>query len=215
VSRVREKESLQNNLLQCNHYLRRRHTSSLPLRLTIGKAIPYSDKNRPIFERNSSTASTMVHTGACACGAVAYTIQQELKSVMVCHCLTCQAWSGGIALLFEAAGSNVQIDGRNNLTTWTSSEYSERAFCKICGSSVYIRTTAKGPMENVHHVAAGTLQNWDGIDHIESEIFSDRKPSVYKFLDDQSAKMTSTEFYEMVESECISHDKKDVDEENK
>jgi hypothetical protein len=49
-------------------------------------------------------------------------------------------------------------------------------------------------MENVHHFAAGTLKNWDGIDHIETEIFIDRKPDAYSFQCD-SKKMTSTEFF--------------------
>jgi hypothetical protein len=183
-------------------------------RSTTAKNIPYFPY-RPIDQRHFSASGKMVHTGACACGGVTYSIQQQEKSVSVCHCLMCQAWSGGIALYFEAAGSNVQVDGRNNLTIWTSSEYCERAFCKICGSSMYSRVTVSGPMENVHHFAAGTLHNWEGIDHIETECFSDRKPSVYKFLDDKSKKMTSTEFFAMFEDEGTSGDEKNVNEEKK
>ena len=136
-----------------------------------------------------------MHLGGCACGKVTYVIQiaEALKSVSVCHCTTCQAWSGGISLYFEAQGDNVKIDGKDNLSIWKSSEYCERAFCKVCGSSIYSRVTVSGPMENVHHFCAGTLQNWAGIDHIHTEIFIDRKPPVYDLKCD-SKKMTSTEF---------------------
>lgn len=139
-----------------------------------------------------------MYQGACACGKVTYVIQQALKSVSVCHCTTCQAWSGGIALYFEAQGDNVKVEGKDNLSIWTSSEYCERAFCNVCGSSMYSRVTVAGPMENVHHFAAGTLKNWDGIDHIETEIFIDRKPDVYA-LQCESKKMTSTEFLALFE----------------
>lgn len=135
-----------------------------------------------------------IYQGACACGKVSYVIQQALKSVSVCHCTMCQAWSGGIALFFEAQGSNVKVDGKENLSIWASSEYCERAFCKECGSSMYSRVTMAGPMENVHHFCAGTLKDWEGIDHIETEIFIDRKPDVYSLHCD-SKKMTSTEFF--------------------
>jgi hypothetical protein len=135
-----------------------------------------------------------MYRGACACGKVTYVIQQELKSVNACHCLTCQAWSGGISLYFEAQGSNVQIDGKENLTIWKSSEYCERAFCKICGSCMYSRVTVPGEWENVHDFAAGTLSTWDGIGKIEKEVFIDRKPAAYS-LNCDSQKMTSTEFF--------------------
>ena len=135
----------------------------------------------------------ILYQGACACGKVTYDIQQNVESVSVCHCTICQAWSGGIALYFEAQGSNVKVDGKDNVSIWTSSEWCERAFCKICGSSLYSRVTAAGPMENVYHFAAGTLKIWDGIDHIHTEIFIDRKPHVYS-LNCDSKKMTSSEF---------------------
>lgn len=142
--------------------------------------------------------------GACACGKVTFVIEQELKSVDACHCLTCQAWSGGISLYFEAHRKNVRMEGEDNLTLWKSSEYCERAFCKICGSSMYSRVTAAGEWENVYHFAAGALKNWDGIVKVEKEIFIDRKPDTYS-LECDSEKMTSTEFYALFPEES-NHD---------
>jgi hypothetical protein len=142
-----------------------------------------------------------MYRGACACGKVSYVIRQALKSVSVCHCTMCQAWSGGIALYVEAQGGNVHLEGIDSLTIWKSSDYCERAFCKICGSSMYSRVTVAGPMENVHHFAAGTLKDWDGIDHVETEIFIDRKPDAYS-LKCESKKMTSTEFFALFADEC-------------
>jgi hypothetical protein len=154
------------------------------------------------------------HTGACACEGVKYNVEQEgLKSVAVCHCLTCQAWSGGISLYFEAAGPNVKVtEGLDNLKAWKSSDHCERVFCNKCGSSLYCRMIMPGsPMDNIHFLAAGTLKNWDGIDKIESEIFIDRKPAVYNLEGTADRKtMTAEEFYDMFsKSDSPSHEKKD------
>jgi hypothetical protein len=154
------------------------------------------------------------YPGACACEGVKYNVEQEgLKSVSACHCLTCQAWTGGISLWFEAAGPNVKVtEGQDNLAAWKSSDYCERVFCKQCGSSLYCRMTMPGsPMDNVHFFAAGTLKNWDGIDKIETEMFIDRKPAVYSLEGTADRKtMTAAEFYEMVSNhDCPSHEKKE------
>ena len=161
----------------------------------------------------------MIHpTGACACEGVKYTIDQEgLKSIAACHCLTCQAWSGGIAMYFEAVGANVKVtEGQDNLTVWKSSEVCERVFCNKCGSSVYCRMTMPGhPMDNVHFFTAGTLKNWEGIDKVETEMFIDRKPAVYSLEGTADRKtMTAAEFYALfVDGGCDSHEKKE--DENK
>jgi hypothetical protein len=154
------------------------------------------------------------HTGACACGSVKYVIDKDdLKSIGVCHCLTCQAWSGGIALFFEAAGPTVKItEGRDNLTSWQSSDYGERVFCKKCGSGLYSRITMPGtPMDNVHHFCAGTLKDWSVIDNIDWEIFIDRKPAVYNLEGTADRKtMTAEEFSKMYSNDdCPTHEKKE------
>jgi hypothetical protein len=81
----------------------------------------------------------MVNKGACACEGVTYTVHQPLKHIDVCHCSTCQRWSGGIALFIAAHGTEIEFEGKDNIGIWKSSDHRERAFCKNCGSGLYCR----------------------------------------------------------------------------
>lgn len=107
----------------------------------------------------------------------------------------CQAWSGGVFVYVET--KNAQVDNEDNLTVWKSSDWAERAFCKTCGSSVYCRVTAPGPMEGVYHFGAGTLADWKDSE-TNQEIFIDRKPNGYAFHGD-SEKMTAEQIYALWE----------------
>jgi hypothetical protein len=164
-----------------------------------------------------SNAPPDAPTGACACGAVQYTIQVNeqasdapdiLSKASMCHCTICQAWAGGILVYIEVPTSNghgVTItQGSDQVSTWQSSKFCERAFCKICGSSLYCRMNMPGsPMDGMYHVCAGTLtqdtsSGPDGhpIRSIKDEFFVDRKPSAYT-IDGHGLKMTSHEFMAM------------------
>lgn len=127
--------------------------------------------------------------GACACGKVTYTIPEELTEASICHCKLCQAWTGGIFIYVESKGVTFQGD----LQIWNSSEYVERANCSTCHSCIYCKITAPGPMQNMYHVAAGTLEDWKDI-KLENEIFIDRKPAGYSFAEKTSQK-TMAEMY--------------------
>lgn len=130
-------------------------------------------------------------TGSCACGAVTYALGDSLQKASICHCKTCQAWSGGVFVYVESR--NATVNNQEHLTVWKSSDRGERAFCKTCGSSMYCRITAPGPMEGVYHFGAGTLQDWKDI-VLDKEIFIDRKPQGYAFHGD-TKKMTADQMF--------------------
>ncbi|MEO0913001.1 MAG: GFA family protein [Pseudomonadota bacterium] len=131
-------------------------------------------------------------TGRCLCGAVSYVVHDDVKDVSVCHCTMCQRWSGGIHVGFEASAGGVTFAGEENITVYKSSEWAERAFCKICGSPVYYRITAEGPMHGAYAMEAGTLDSRDGLP-LAKEIFVDQKPDGYAFAGDHP-RMTEREF---------------------
>ncbi|MEM7544903.1 MAG: GFA family protein [Pseudomonadota bacterium] len=119
-------------------------------------------------------------TGKCLCGAVSYTISKDQREVGACHCSSCQAWSGGVFIGIQAGKDEAVLTGEENLTIFKSSEWAERAFCSKCGSSLFYRVTAPGPMQGDFHFGAGTLTDWDGL-AMNDEIFIDRKPDAYAF----------------------------------
>ena len=137
----------------------------------------------------------MNKTGSCLCGAVRYEIADAPSETGACHCGMCRKWSGGIYLGMHVAADAVRFDGAENVTTYRSSEWAERGFCNICGSSLYYRVTAPGAHHGEYHIGLGTLDDADGIT-LNAEIFIDRKPGGYSFAGD-TRKMTEAEVFAM------------------
>ncbi len=122
----------------------------------------------------------MKRSGHCLCGAVSYEVADEVTEMGACHCEMCRRWTGGIYLSFRAVPDAVSIEGGENLSIFASSPWAERAFCKICGSSLYYRVTAEGPYQGTYHFAAGSLDDHDGI-ALTGQVYIDKKPKAYAF----------------------------------
>lgn len=137
----------------------------------------------------------MAMTGKCVCGAVSYTVKKDVHEVGVCHCGMCRAWSGGVFIGLAAKKDEAEVKGEDNLTIFTSSPWAERAFCSKCGSSMFYRVTAPGPMNGDFHFGAGTLDDW-GDAKLSEEIFIDRKPDAYAFAGERKT-MTEAEVMAM------------------
>lgn len=91
-------------------------------------------KARSYRSRNMSQTQ---HTGACACGAVTYTVMGELTDVIACHCETCRRTSGYYWGATHADKNALEIHGGNALRWWHSSDIAQRGFCRYCGSSLF------------------------------------------------------------------------------
>lgn len=137
----------------------------------------------------------MTMTGKCVCGAVRYTIDADKTEVGACHCGMCRAWSGGVFIGLQAKPEEVTLEGEDNLSLYRSSDWAERGFCKTCGSSMFYRVTAPGPMNGEFHFGAGTLDDY-GDAKLTGEIFIDRKPAAYAFADETDQK-TEAEIFAM------------------
>ncbi|UXX82672.1 GFA family protein [Roseovarius pelagicus] len=137
----------------------------------------------------------MSRTGSCLCGTVSYVMNARPAHTGACHCSMCRKWSGGVYLGLQTPPDGLTITGAEAVTTFTSSEWAERAFCSKCGSSLYYRVTAPGPHQGTYHVALGTLDDSDGIDLTE-EIFIDEKPDGYRFAQETKT-MTGAEVFAM------------------
>jgi len=125
-------------------------------------------------------------TGRCLCGKVSYKATLE-SAVGACHCGMCRRWSGG-SLLAATAKDDIEIDGGEHISSYASSAWAERAFCKHCGSNLYYRLL---PNPNIpvsqYHLAAGTFDDQDNVS-FEQEIYVDHKPSWYQFAGEENRK---------------------------
>ncbi|RIA47269.1 GFA family protein [Dichotomicrobium thermohalophilum] len=78
--------------------------------------------------------------GGCLCGSVRFRTAGPCRPVMVCHCRQCARWSGYLIAATAVPAESFEIlDGADRLRWYRSSGTAERAFCTICGSSLFWR----------------------------------------------------------------------------
>ena len=102
----------------------------------------------------------MAYDGSCHCGAVAFTVDDDLPSgAMACNCSHCQR--KGFLLTFVPAARFTLRHGEDSLTTYTFNKHQVRhRFCKVCGTHMY------GRIENKGHP-------FYGLDFIHPELFQE------------------------------------------
>ncbi|MET3927935.1 GFA family protein [Devosia sp. 2618] len=81
---------------------------------------------------------TKTYEGGCLCGAIRFVATGAPANPHNCSCRYCQQHSGAVSLPWvEFARDNVQWTGSGGMpATYRSSDYSSRAFCRDCGSSI-------------------------------------------------------------------------------
>ena len=115
---------------------------------------------------------------SCLCGAVSIKAAGISRTFYACHCDMCRKWSGGPALAVNC-GSDVSINGAENITVFNSSEWAERGFCSRCGTHLFYRV--KG--QNQYIIPVGFFDNLQGLE-FESQLFIDNKPEYYCFANE-------------------------------
>lgn len=80
---------------------------------------------------------TKVYTGGCLCGFIRISARSP-RNLHTCSCTLCQKHTGAHSVGWvEFDAQDVQWTGKGGKpATWRSSEFSSRAFCPCCGSSI-------------------------------------------------------------------------------
>lgn len=117
-------------------------------------------------------------TGGCLCGSVRLSAVPEKLEMDVCHCSMCRRWSGGVFMAVPC-GTRVDFDEAATLGVYRSSDYGERLFCKVCGSTLGWRM-ADGSSTMVSMQAFDDTRGFVFAD----EIFIDQKPPHYSFANE-------------------------------
>lgn len=117
------------------------------------------------------------HRGTCLCGSVHITAKTKSNSIGACHCTMCRKWGGGPLFAVECK-SDVNFEGVEHISTFSSSEWAERGFCQTCGTHLFYRLKQEG-----HYAIPVGL--FDGGDEwrLSEQIFIDEKPSFYSFAE--------------------------------
>jgi hypothetical protein len=79
----------------------------------------------------------MMQKGQCLCGGVKFEADVNEHGFHVCHCDMCRAWAS--SPLFAVAVDSITFDDEDSVSTYRSSEWAERGFCKQYGSSLFYR----------------------------------------------------------------------------
>lgn len=86
-------------------------------------------------------------------------------------------------------GTEVIVDGSDNVSIYDSSQWAERGFCKKCGTHLFYRLKGTGQ----YMLAVGVLDDDDDLvfDH---QVFIDEKPASYRFAN-ETKDMTGPELF--------------------
>jgi hypothetical protein len=79
--------------------------------------------------------------GGCLCGAVRFELASAPFDAGWCHCRTCQLNSGSPAMAFATVPLSDYrvVRGQDRMGTVRSSDFGHRAFCRGCGTPLYMR----------------------------------------------------------------------------
>ena len=126
--------------------------------------------------------------GQCLCGAVRITARNAANKVGACHCSMCRRWGGGPFMEINC-GTDVAINGEENVAVFNSSDWAERGFCRTCGTHLFYRIKQTGQ----HVIPVGVFDDTEGLvfDH---QVFIDEKPSFYRFAE-ETHDMTGAEIF--------------------
>jgi len=126
--------------------------------------------------------------GTCLCGSVKILAKTMSTQVGTCHCNMCRKWGGG-PLMAVDCGTEVNFEGKENISLYDSSEWAERAFCNKCGSHLYYRLK-----ENEQFIMPVGLVDNEETFTFDHQIFIDKKPSFYRFAN-VTKNMTEAEVF--------------------
>ena len=107
--------------------------------------------------------------GGCLCGAVKLRARLKAPEVQACHCAQCRRWTGG-GPLYAVRVEDLEIEGADAISAYNHSEHGERAFCRICGSTLYWKLQGR----SVAFIAPGLLDDQSGL-RVTEEIFVDHR----------------------------------------
>lgn len=128
------------------------------------------------------------YRGACLCGSVRVVARAKSDSIGACHCTMCLKWGGGPLFAVECDG-DVRFEGAESISTFNSSDWAERGFCRECGTHLFYRLKQEGH----YAIPVGLFEDSDRW-VLAEQIFIDEKPSFYS-LAEATRELTGAEVF--------------------
>ncbi|KAL4907081.1 hypothetical protein BDW74DRAFT_150193 [Aspergillus multicolor] len=105
------------------------------------------------------------NSGSCVCGALRYELYGKPIKSAICHCNSCQQFSGSVFMAncwYKEENFKI-IRGEDSVQTYdeqgtTTGGTMKRSFCRICGSSLF-QQTVDLQKANIISVTSGTMSD--------------------------------------------------------
>ena len=122
------------------------------------------------------------------CGACSFTATPAGDGANACHCEMCRKWSAGMFMAVEC-GDSISFDDMTHVGIFRGSDWGERVFCKLCGSSLVWRMQDRSSSGVSIHAFEDPSQFT-----LRNQWFIDKKPDNYAL---------TNETVSLTEAECI------------
>lgn len=135
-----------------------------------------------------------MHAASCLCGQTQIEASFDSYEIGTCHCSMCRKWSAGPFMSLESK-HKVNVSPAENVGVFVSSEWAERAFCKLCGSCLYYKLRGR----EHYYVPVDLFESLPEV-KFTHQVFIDEKPEHYDFAN-ETHNMTGAEIFAMFASE--------------
>lgn len=131
----------------------------------------------------------MNKSGGCLCGAVRFDARNVPGTFGICHCPSCRRWTGSALLEVSIKTEDMTWQGADNIATYQSSDWAERAWCKMCGTNVYFRHTKRDKWFGSTDLPIGIFDDANGFT-LTHEIYTDQQPDSFRYAGDGHKRLT-------------------------
>lgn len=118
-------------------------------------------------------------SGSCLCKGIQFEVRGELRPVVYCHCKQCRRTSGHFVAATACAIDDLDLQVKETLTWFRSSDTATRGFCRECGSSLFWQGDGKDYVA----IMAGSLAGPTGL-RAKQHIFVADAGDYYELNDD-------------------------------
>jgi len=118
--------------------------------------------------------------GQCLCGETTFEVELKNHDVHACHCSMCRRQTSGVIMTIDVVQGTLEFIQQEHLSIFNSSEWGERGFCNVCGTTIFWRTKD----QSYCNINAFSLNEPVEDLKLDMELFIDSKPDFYTFQND-------------------------------
>ncbi len=134
-----------------------------------------------------------MRTGGCLCGTVRFEADVAPETYLICHCEMCRRWTGSALLGVTIEGDKLHWHGEKAIAERRTSSWAKRAWCRSCGTGLYLKSTLEEDREaDITEIPLGLFDDPSGF-RPSDEIWIDRNPDSFAFVDRGQTQHTRAE----------------------